>query len=449
MSSIKRRKALLFSFPSLCKTAESEIVSERNVEGDGNCFYRCLSVAMYGTEDLHGEIRQEICDFISHHKENFECFLDEQIDQHIQKQRKMDGSLSSWATEAEFHAASARYETNIKVTMSKENLRWHNHTLRISENGAAKTSLPFRNSIHLLLTNHHFSVLHVRQVGAFSDTEKSYAITRNFDWFEMRNGAEENSESARPETEVEPEIGNLRNSRKDSRNVGANKINKVPSKPHNPSLNRKSNKNGIAKRGKSEESTAHTKSNKAGCSSEMDTVTNLSTYSLTAGEISLLSKGVKFIPDKHKVNMVKLLADLNEWERQMRLREYFYKEKEEEDEDRDEQFEEQKFRVKRKSFFTPAKGRDMWLDLYIESVKRDIIGNLKRSGKLNLTKQEQAAFHSLLDNDNIVIRPADKGSGVVVMNRSEYILKLEHEMDNSASYETTESDLTQDSLKSV
>ena len=35
------------------------------------------------------------------------------------------------------------------------------------------------------------------------------------------------------------------------------------------------------------------------------------------------------------------------------------------------------------------------------------------------------------------------------MNRSEYISKLEHEMNNSDSYETTESDLTQDSLKSV
>ena len=35
------------------------------------------------------------------------------------------------------------------------------------------------------------------------------------------------------------------------------------------------------------------------------------------------------------------------------------------------------------------------------------------------------------------------------MNRSEYISKLEHEMDNRDSYETMESDLTQDSLKSV
>ena len=92
-----------------------------------------------------------------------------------------------------------------------------------------------------------------------------------------------------------------------------------------------------------------------------------------------------------------MLADLNEWERRMRLREYFYREKEEEDGSRDEQFEDQKFWVKRKRFFTPAKGRDMWLDLYIESVKKDIIGNLKRAGKIDLTKQEQAAFHSLLD----------------------------------------------------
>ena len=48
-------------------------------------------------------------------------------------------------------------------------------------------------------------------------------------------------------------------------------------------------------------------------------VTNLSSYELTAAQEDLLSKGLKFIPDRTKIDKIKLLADLTEWERRMRL----------------------------------------------------------------------------------------------------------------------------------
>ena len=67
-------------------------------------------------------------------------------------------------------------------------------------------------------------------------------------------------------------------------------------------------------------------------------VTNLSKYKLKESEISLLTKGLKFIPDRSKVDTIKLLADLAEWDRRMRLREYFHKEKEEEEDEDDTDF---------------------------------------------------------------------------------------------------------------
>ena len=91
---------------------KDKVVGERNVKGDGNCFYRCFSVVIYGTEDLHSEVRQEICDFMTEHSEKFDCFINGSVDKHIQNQRKVDGSLSSWAMEAEFHAAAARCESS-------------------------------------------------------------------------------------------------------------------------------------------------------------------------------------------------------------------------------------------------------------------------------------------------------------------------------------------------
>ena len=40
-----------------------------------------------------------------------------------------------------------------------------------------------------------------------------------------------------------------------------------------------------------------------------------------------------------------------------------------------------KFRVKKKSTFTPSSGRDKCLDLYIELVKDDLVANLRKSNK--------------------------------------------------------------------
>ena len=45
-------------------------------------------------------------------------------------------------------------------------------------------------------------------------------------------------------------------------------------------------------------------------------------------------------------------------------------------------------------------------------------------------------------DDEIVIRPADKGSGIVVMDRDEYVRKLQSEMSDSATYEEVPGDRT-------
>ena len=179
-------------------------------------------------------------------------------------------------------------------------------------------------------------------------------------------------------------------------------------------------------------------------------VTNLSSHTLTDAELSLLEKGLKFVPDRSKINSTKLLADLGEWERRMRLREYFYKADDDNDDDTDEEEDKKgKFKIKQKSFFTPRQGRDQWLDTYIELVKNDVINNLKKGGKLNLSQDEKNAFYSLLHNEDIVIRPADKGSGIVVVDKTEYINRLHKEMTDSKSYVEIPEDLTETATKTV
>ena len=55
----------------------------------------------------------------------------------------------------------------------------------------------------------------------------------------------------------------------------------------------------------------------------------------------------------------------------------------------------------------------------------------------------------MLYNDCIVIRPANKGSGIVVMNQDNYMQSLQQEMEQSNSYAETKLDLTKESHKRV
>ena len=61
------------------------------------------------------------------------------------------------------------------------------------------------------------------------------------------------------------------------------------------------------------------------------------------------------------------------------------------------------------SKWTPPKGRDSCLDLYIAEVTRDIINSVRRTDTTNMTRKEEDALKKLMQDDEPVIRPADKG----------------------------------------
>ena len=96
----------------------------------------------------------------------------------------------------------------------------------------------------------------------------------------------------------------------------------------------------------------------------------------------------------------------------------------------------------------PGGGREPWLDLYIQTVKEDIVKNIKTQYKKNLSKREEAAVKELFLDDSIVIRPADKGSGVVV-DAKDYEESLKKELEDSSTYSSMDRDITQDVRKRV
>lgn len=382
----------------------------RDIKKDGNCYYRCLAEHVFKSEEKHTSIRQSIVDHMACHRDYYEQYVDGHFGQHLLDQEQTNGNISSWGTEAEIFAACNVFNVDISVYKSDGTSL---AVLKFEpKNGTASAT------VFLLLCRNHFNLLKPRNKQSIENPDKEsnnntdlktkYGLqieqhpmqAGEFDWFDMKY------------MDMEP----------------VEKV--IQSDPNSHKLQAKRAESG---KGKTE-----------------NIVTNLSSKALSQEQKTLLERGFSFIPTRKKIDVTKLLSDLAEWERRMRLTEYFYHKNEENrlDKDEDQEVKEKEW-MKKKSSFTPKPGRDKWLDMYIDVVKNDIVQSLKTNINMNITPSESRALKELLDDDEIVIRPADKGSGIVVINSTDYMGNLEKEMTESSSYRRTDADLRGQVLKNV
>lgn len=80
------------------------------------------------------------------------------------------------------------------------------------------------------------------------------------------------------------------------------------------------------------------------------------------------------------------------------------------------------------------------MDEYRRQVKGDVIRGLNTKFSNSITYSEGKAMRELLDNQSKVIGPADKESGIVMMDTNKYIDQLENEMISNASYDGVKED---------
>ena len=131
-----------------------------------------------------------------------------------------------------------------------------------------------------------------------------------------------------------------------------------------------------------------------------DIIVNLSDYTLSDSEKSVLKKGLKFVPTPTSLNKSELMADNRKFARRMRLKEYFA------DEEANTNTTRNKFK---RSTWTPEFGRERVLDNYLSVVERTLMNIERQKVNANITSAEREAIQSLRSNDSIVIFPADKG----------------------------------------
>ena len=159
---------------------------------------------------------------------------------------------------------------------------------------------------------------------------------------------------------------------------------------------------------------------------EYTSVINLSPLVLTRDQLSVLNLGLNFCPVPPELNVVELKQDFKDFARKMRLKEFFSKQE-------PEPYIPVPF--KPKGTFNPQP-QCKFLETYLASVENTIFteSNQGRDFHRNLTSAQANALKELRTNPRIIIRDADKGSGVVVMDRDRYIAEAQRQLSDTSSY---------------
>lgn len=162
-------------------------------------------------------------------------------------------------------------------------------------------------------------------------------------------------------------------------------------------------------------------------------------------QINLLNRGLTFIPslDVHKNLKPELLHNLQDYHRRLKLAVYF--------KDSDKNIKNQ---FLPKSFWSPPS--DKIPNEIHDLIKKDIADfnqhSKIRSEEPNLPKSEVKALRELIHNKSIVIKPADKGSSVVILSREQYTQEALRQLNNKTHYKQLDKPIyphTMDMIKKI
>jgi hypothetical protein len=131
-------------------------------------------------------------------------------------------------------------------------------------------------------------------------------------------------------------------------------------------------------------------------------VINMSKISLTEQHLKVLSKGLKFVPTPKTINTVSTIVN-----------------------------------CEKSLFATPTIIKNAAI-----SEISTFIYKWKKPSKYNMNKEESKLLNEIKLIDDIVIIQADKGGKIVIMDKSDYIKKIEEKLNDTNIYEQVKKDPT-------
>ena len=165
-------------------------------------------------------------------------------------------------------------------------------------------------------------------------------------------------------------------------------------------------------------------------------------YTLTKSETNVLSKGLGFCPTPGAPDIGNIIQDLDAFKRKTRLNLFFSGSNEDPKEQNTQSrvpFEHKCLKLK--STFNSV--GPFQLETMFYSIEQDLHRmKYRQPRKKNLTKDEYHSIKSLRNHPDIIIKPADKGSAIVIQDKHNYIAEGERQLQNEQFYEETLTDLT-------
>ena len=152
----------------------------------------------------------------------------------------------------------------------------------------------------------------------------------------------------------------------------------------------------------------------------------LSKNVLSETEIKVLDKGLGSSPTPLFINEAGLQRDFDDFARKMRCKWFFTNESQ--------YIPSEVSTCELKSTWNPPKGSPA-LELFLSKVREDIFSVLPGyHKKFNLNREEYLTMRSLQNDRSVIIKPADKGSAVVVWDRQDYLKEAERQLSDSSIY---------------
>ena len=171
---------------------------------------------------------------------------------------------------------------------------------------------------------------------------------------------------------------------------------------------------------------------------ESKLIVNLSFETLTEYERSLLKKGFKFCPATTSYKKVNFVKDITSWFRNLGIREYFSTKArvrtEQNSVKKDNERSSLNWYIKKEGY--PSNDNET-LEDYITNVTNDIetmLSDFKDDEWNNLNQNERQSLEKFGSKKSIVIKIADKGGAIVVMNRADNVDKIKKDLNNRKYY---------------
>ena len=171
-------------------------------------------------------------------------------------------------------------------------------------------------------------------------------------------------------------------------------------------------------------------------------IVNLSSYDLSENEISLLQKGLNFCPTPSTPDLMELEVNLRDFVRLLLLKDNFGSQNNNNSD----------YLVRKTGETLPKESKDMLFNGVIFNIRK-LSENLEKLpvGKThsNISSEERLALENLRKNRKLIIKKADKGGNIIIMDSFYYEQKVDECLSNPTIYEKCKAKSIKSSMNKV